>query len=278
MPLNLTPAEQLLYSTLRITVLDQNLQPQSCGTGFIMEMGPEPDKSIPCLVTNNHVLSSDAPPQIQLTFHAKVQNETASFSDAQIPIVYCPTVIRHPDTEVDLCALPIAPAVNQLNAIGAPVRFITLPTDLIPEESQIFDAIEDVTMVGYPNGLWDEANNLPLIRRGITSTPLNKDFQGRKEFVVDMACFHGSSGSPVFLYSHNGYTNRKKDGSYEQILGGSRVLLVGILYGGPVRSTSGVITMSTLATFNFDTMLHLGYVIKASRIKELQQEVLKTLQ
>jgi len=57
-------------------------------------------------------------------------------------------------------------------------------------------------MIGYPNGLWDHVNNLPLIRRGITASHPGVDYQiegqnGPGVTVIDMACFPDSSGSPV---------------------------------------------------------------------------------
>ena len=47
--------------------------------------------------------------------------------------------------------------------------------------------------------LIDEVNNKPVVRKGITATDIRLDYNGRKEFLIDAACFHGSSGSPVFL-------------------------------------------------------------------------------
>lgn len=52
-------------------------------------------------------------------------------------------------------------------------------------------------MVGYPDGIWDEFNNQPIVRRGITATHPKNDFNGKGEFLIDAVCFPGSSGSPV---------------------------------------------------------------------------------
>lgn len=35
------------------------------------------------------------------------------------------------------------------------------------EKLEKLSALEEVTMVGYPIGLWDEKNNFPIFRRGI---------------------------------------------------------------------------------------------------------------
>ncbi len=60
-------------------------------------------------------------------------------------------------------------------------------------------------MVGYPVGLWDSVNNMPILRRGSTATLLDWTYEGRQEFVIDAACFPGSSGSPVFKYTVGDY-------------------------------------------------------------------------
>jgi len=63
-------------------------------------------------------------------------------------------------------------------------------------------------MVGYPVGIWDSANNMPVIRRGITATHPGKDYEGKSEFMIDAACFPGSSGSPVFLFNLGSYPQK----------------------------------------------------------------------
>ena len=71
----------------------------------------------------------------------------------------------------------------------------------IPDDRALADlrALEEVSMVGYPIGLWDEANNLPILRRGTTATHPAIDFGRLPRGIVDIACFPGSSGSPVMI-------------------------------------------------------------------------------
>jgi len=52
-------------------------------------------------------------------------------------------------------------------------------------------AIEDIIMIGYPDGIWDSINNQPIIRRGITATQPKNNFNGKQEFLIDAACFPG---------------------------------------------------------------------------------------
>ncbi|MBP6120765.1 MULTISPECIES: SEC-C metal-binding domain-containing protein [Providencia] len=84
--------------------------------------------------------------------------------------------------------------------------------------------------------------------------------------MIDAACFPGSSGSPVFLANIGSYVDN--DG---EIRVGSRVSLLGVLWGGPVATIEGKIINSEIpsqknAKFTTSTMLNLGFVIHASEI------------
>ncbi|MFR3321383.1 MAG: hypothetical protein ACLTSZ_09905 [Lachnospiraceae bacterium] len=78
------------------------------------------------------------------------------------------------------------------------------------EQIEYFAAIEDITFIGYPSGLYDSVNKLPIIRQGITATPIWNQFNGENVFLIDAGVFPGSSGSPVFIYNHGSYPT--KDG------------------------------------------------------------------
>jgi hypothetical protein len=133
------------------------------------------------------------------------------------------------------------------------------------------DAVEPVVMIGYPNGLWDHVNNLPLMRRGVTASHPGIDFKiegskGAPVTVVDMACFPGSSGSPVFAYSSGVYAT--KDGSTSV---GTRAVFLGVLASGPIMQADGKIVVRDIPTVatpipQMRLMLNLGYVIKAREI------------
>jgi hypothetical protein len=118
------------------------------------------------------------------------------------------------------------------------------------------DVCEQVTMVGCPNAIWDVHNGFPLFRRGFTASPPATNFQGRREFAVDIAVFSGSSGSPIFLMDNG------------------RFGLLGTLWGGPRITEEGTVEIkpaptSAGAEVAVDVRMHLGYVIKASETAHL---------
>jgi hypothetical protein len=140
------------------------------------------------------------------------------------------------------------------------------------------NAVEEVLMVGYPNGLWDAKNNFPLMRRGITAShpAVDYDVNGGATTVIDMACFPGSSGSPVFIYDNGSYVDKKGNVN----LGASRTILLGVRYSCPTIQADGSIVIKDIPTVNtpvpqLNLMMNLGYIIKAGELKELARAVLK---
>ena len=123
-------------------------------------------------------------------------------------------------------------------------------------------------MVGYPIGIWDSTNNMPVFRTGITATHPGIDYEGRTEFMIDAACFPGSSGSPVFLFNIGSYPT--KDGG---LTVGTRVKLLGALYAGPQFSARGEVSVENIPTAqrlvtSSSLPANLGLVVKAQRIAD----------
>jgi len=125
-------------------------------------------------------------------------------------------------------------------------------------------------MIGCPNGIYDEVNKMPLVRRGITATSIGKKYEGKPYFLVDMACFPGSSGSPVFIYNQSGYFNKKTNSN---IVGTGRLFFVGVLFAGPTITNTGQVVLSKMPTVQVSSMMHLGYVVRSSEILELEKMV-----
>jgi hypothetical protein len=91
------------------------------------------------------------------------------------------------------------------------VRSIYLQQPIpIEEEWKRFIPLEDIVMIGYPNGLEDSFNNLPLFRKGITASHPAIDYEGKEKFVIDNGIYPGSSGSPVFLLTDEFYQKSRE--------------------------------------------------------------------
>jgi hypothetical protein len=102
--------------------------------------------------------------------------------------------------------------------------------------------------------------------------------EGVASTVVDVACFPGSSGSPVFIYNTGSYV--KKNGDIDL---GRRLLFLGVLFAGPQIEADGKIVIRTIPTdaqaiAQIKLMMNLGYVIKARELEALGSVVTKLAQ
>jgi hypothetical protein len=172
--------------------------------------------------------------------------------------------------------MPIGPLLHAAETQKQSFFFISLDETLLPSTKELTDmgAYEEVLMIGYPNGIWDSANNMPILRRGVTATHPNLNYEGRREFMIDAACFPGSSGSPVFLFNLGSWPDRRGN----IIMGGIRIKLLGVLYAGPQHTATGEVRIVTIPTTQrvvaFSTIPNnLGMVIKAARLTELDAEI-----
>lgn len=110
--------------------------------------------------------------------------------------------IPHPDPDIDLCVLLINPAMETLRGQGKNPFYTPLGKGIValPDKLQDLSAMEEIMVVGYPNGIWDEVNNLPIVRKGITATPPSISYQGKSQFLIDASINYASraaSPSPM---------------------------------------------------------------------------------
>jgi len=262
----LSITEQLAYSTVRIET------DTGTGTGFFYRFAvQESGWHIPAIVTNKHVVEGTTKGRFLISrgqpdgLPDLKRHETFGFGD--FPKLWTP----HPSKDIDLCAMPIAPILAKAREAKTTLFYRSIDATLVPKPAELeeLNPVEDITMVGYPNGLWDEVHNMPIFRRGITATHPKLDWNGRPEFLIDAACFPGSSGSPVFLLNEGGYFSKKG-----LILGGVRVKLLGVLYAGPQHTVEGEIKIVTVPTQNRPIALstipnNLGIVIRATALHDL---------
>lgn len=231
------------------------------------------ESKIPVIVTNKHVIESAQTGTFVLT----ARNENGE------PILGSYETIRldnfeakwlkYPDPAVDLAVFPIAPLFNAVETAGKKVFFLPLDEALIPSNEALatLGGIEDITMIGYPNSIWDIQNNMPIVRKGITATNPKNDYNGLPLFVIDCACFPGSSGSPVLIFNQGGYTTAQGNTR----LGTNRVLLMSILFAGPQHVAEGEVQTIDLPLQQVSISMsripnNLGFVIKARKLLDFK--------
>ncbi|ELY0827063.1 trypsin-like peptidase domain-containing protein [Salmonella enterica] len=255
------PISQNIYkSTVRIE--SDTPDGGSVGTGFWFLFPIHENSIVPLLVTNKHVVRNAKQTRIRLNVSSE-SDSSLRFFDVNIEQGES-AFLMHPDASVDICVFVAAPLFSQMEAQGInPNLFFFSERNL--RSDQFITPIEEVHMTGYPNGLWDMVNNRPITRRGITASSVLEDWQGRPEFLIDMACFGGSSGSPVYILNSGMY--QVEDG----IAAGERFILLGLLYAGPTVNVNGNIEIinvptATSAVVKTTLGMNLGMVIKAEKL------------
>ena len=265
-----TLPNNLIFSTVHLHLLF----PDSTSTGFFYEILNEDRRHI-LVVTNSHALPigiGEYNLQIPLKNASENNEEPAGDNLIVDGVLHEKFVIRHPDPDVDLCCFELISLKTGSLPAGFSPFVRSFSRDLIPPEDKRFDAIEALTMVGYPSGLYDSVNCIPIVRRGITATPLNYDFEGRKEFIVDMAVTPGSSGSPVVICDTNGYMEIDDSGELKFNLGEQRLILVGILKNAFIRNEEG--SGDGNLKFSYQNWINLGTAIKSCELIKLEEAFL----
>ncbi|MGL4973163.1 MAG: S1 family peptidase [Culicoidibacterales bacterium] len=271
-------ADKLMHITAQIQVLNENTEVVSTGTGFFFNFTFDEETYTKVLVTNKHVVKGAKLGRLVFTeelngqpnYGEKIQCNISEFEEA---------FTFHPDANIDLCIMPLEPVFKEIEEkFNKKCLFISLDESLIPTSSQLksISALEDVVMIGYPNGLWDEQNNLPIIRTGTTALNPKFDYNGKEDIVLDIASFPGSSGSPICIYNNGTFLENG------ELKVGERLIFLGILYSGPISCIDGEIIVKTIPTRTdnvprMNIMLNLGYAVKSKKLlefKPLIQEML----
>jgi len=260
-----TIAEQLLFTTVRIET--KTPHGTSTGTAFIFSYQQE-EKEYLFLVTNKHVIKDAIDGRFFFTLGNGKSPQIGQRFDIQMS-QFEQQWFGHPDPEIDVAIMPLFPVLQQIEKLGKSVFYRAITHNLIPTAEQMdsLDAIEEVVFIGYPNGIFDSKNLMPVVRRGTTATHLQVDYEGKPLFLIDASVFPGSSGSPVLIANTGGYSNK---GGF---VVGTRVLFLGIISNVAIREEHGQIVfisspVSQVPIVRTQQMIDLGIVYKASTILE----------
>jgi Trypsin-like peptidase domain len=248
----------LLFTTTRIIV--DLADTEAFGTAFFYEHGTS---SCRFLVTNRHVIEGGSVTRFAVHRARSAVDNYAQFVQLdgvlhhfEVPVTHW---LTHPNADIDLALLPLDRISGEMPA-DAFYTHVTNTFAWHPESLTRFHAAHPVMMFGYPNGLWDEVHALPVIRYGSTASHPGVPFDGTDQ-LVDIGCFPGSSGSPVFLRDPN-YT-------------ASVPCFLGVLYAGPIFDglRAKRVPVPVSKHDNPHQMMHLGYLVRPEYLIEFANAI-----
>lgn len=203
---------------VRCTTPIMTINGQVIGTGFFYRFKENSEGFTPVIVTNRHVLKDLA--QFKINVHFSNNNQEKYHKNLIFTEKH---VIFHPNEKIDLaivCNLGISSSMSDNESLNN--YYIGKDFLLNQEELRNVGTIEDILVIGYPNGIYDSQNNLPIVRHGITATDIRRNYMGESVFLIDSEIVKGSSGSPVFLFNRLGYYKN------EEYILSWRIKLIGI--------------------------------------------------
>ena len=194
--------EQTFYSTVRVEVKTQHGK-QSSGTCFVFEYKSD-ENSYPFLVTARRLV--EEADEGRMTFIQSKNNAPAFGKGYTLDIEHFSKLwYSHPDQELDIAITPFVPFVKHIENSGVPVHFKLMSVDDTSQarvNSQL-NLASDLFYLGYPIGVWDRKNLLPVLRKGSIASPLSINYFGRRQFVLDIPSTSGAEGSPVIYCQPN---------------------------------------------------------------------------
>lgn len=224
----------IAYAVVKLYV-EKNNGESGTGTAFFYKFQRQNEEKT-MLITNKHVLKDVNQITFFLHSSAKVPNLIRSLvlSGNDLNRI----IVGHP-SNYDICAIDIDSYLNN-DVYHCLLKKDLISSDLINTES----IMENIFVVGYPIGIEDNLNKLPIFTTGTTATSISLDYNGTPMIVINAFALPGSSGSPVFI---------KKE---------ENIRLIGIINSGSVYYDNLPIS-------------NLCYAIKSSLLNELENFVFK---
>jgi hypothetical protein len=270
-----TPDQQLFFCTTRIEAKSADGKLTSTGTGFVFNYELDKTNYIQFIVTCRHVVDGF----VSATF-SFVQNKDGEPNLGQkceatnFPLQ--DFVFYNPDPKIDVALIPLAPILRYFEMKGQKPFYVNLDKRLVPDKNAAEDLspIQPIVFIGYPYGVHDEVNLLPIARRGFTASPYVVDFDGLPVFLIDASVFPGSSGSPVMVVDEGFYA------SHGGLVGGSRAYFLGLVDQAYFYTEDGMVKFKATPTqfvpyVTSTNFFNLGVVIKAKAILNTMSEFVK---
>ncbi|HYA83525.1 MAG TPA: serine protease [Candidatus Bathyarchaeia archaeon] len=158
------------------------------------------------LVTNSHVLfGTDVTGPDRLSeIRFRTRRKTLSGSPSWNRLVICGEDLKgrirlSHDANEDVAVVKVTDEIEKVHPdIDQGYGFFAVSDILFPDKSSAFVEVgDDVIVVGYPRGIYDEENLFPIVRSSCIATRWGAHVNGFRYFLLDRKHHPGSSGSIV---------------------------------------------------------------------------------
>jgi len=258
-------AEELLHTTVRLE--GHKKDGTSVGTGFFFFH----DNRL-YIVTNKHVIEGVISGSFSVLKGQGEGEEKRPILGEFHKINFTEShFIGHPNPDIDVAVKNVSTELSEIGDAGQTAFWKHITAELFPTEehfNKYIGPMEEVVFIGYPSGIWDTKNLLPITRKGMTASPCYIDFEGEKKFLIDASVFPGSSGSPVFIYYVGGHSDKQGN-----MYTGNRIHFIGVIAKVYQRVEQGEVQVIDIPTeqkaiSQVYQMIDLGITFKAETIIE----------
>lgn len=187
--------ELMLKLTSKIECTYSNQTPKQATCFFY---GTANNKII--LVTNKHVFKDALTAQLYLTAKDATTGDVKNY-DVTIPLTDS-SVKFHQD--YDIGTFDFTESYNSLQKKNLIPEITTLKEIGIFTDYDSLDIVQEIIMLGYPDGTINATINNPVVRTGVTATAIKYKYNGKNLFLTDIPTFGGSSGSPILIATKEG--------------------------------------------------------------------------
>lgn len=280
-PASTRTEDALVLTTVRISAGLTGAEPTSVGTGFLYKVAHSATNIAKCLlITNKHVVHGAEVVHFLISHAASVtdlneQHQPVGRQDQLFTMPLVGNLYLHRDENVDLCAIDVTIPIGNLLGAGKKIRSMIIDASWLPSEidRKNMRTVEPVMVIGYPRGLFDSHNNMPIVRKGATATHPLAHYNNRRDFLIDVAAYGGSSGSPVFSFESPFY--RQDDGT---LAPGSKGQFLGVVWGVIETTSEGTLHVveipSALTQIPLTkTSLNLAIALHGDLIRDFDEQI-----
>ncbi len=248
------------------------------GTGVLCQL-PDTSVKTPLLLTAKHVFIDKQkrwePAAIQIRFAWFADRSVSEYLGITVNLRTAkgsPLWFEHPDTSVDLAAIPLMiPKADAGRDSVAPVRI-----EHFADENRAYEGAS-ILLLGYPGAVGLNYWTRPVVRHGVVAfvDPYHFD---RRPILVDAMIYPGNSGGPVFTVP----TGMARNGSFA--VGGLGAFLGIVSKAKQIRVdveklTADIELAETAASethFRSLDYIGLGVIEPAGRVRELLEAITRS--